>query len=90
MGAGGLLPHGVLALLSGLSVALTGFGCDTARELLQLLLVFSATYDAPSSINMNLALGLVTAVQVISPVDTLPCRKRRLISLSPPLCGLCT
>ncbi len=74
MSAGGLLAHGLLSLLSGLSVALTGFGCDTARELL-LLVSSAAPYDAPSSINMNLALGLVTAAQVISTVDTPPWRK---------------
>lgn len=60
----GLIAHGVLSCLSGLSVSVTGFGCDIARELLHLVVAGDDVYAPASAINMGLAAALVTAVQV--------------------------
>lgn len=60
----GLLMHGALSFLSGLSVAITGFDCDSAREILTELAPDSSAFDASSAINMGFSAGLVTAVQV--------------------------
>lgn len=62
--AAGLIAHSVLSCLSGLSVSVTGFGCDIARELVHLLVVGDDVYAPASAINMGLAAALVTAVQV--------------------------
>lgn len=60
----GLVAHSVLSCLSGLSVSVTGFGCDIARELLHLLVAGDDVYAPASAINTGLAAALVTAVQV--------------------------
>lgn len=57
----GLIAHGVLSFLSGVSVAVTGFGCEIPRELLAELT--TARYES-SAINMGLSAALVTGVQV--------------------------
>lgn len=59
-----LIAHGVFSFLSGASVALTGFGCDSARELFAELSTGPNSYPASSAINMGLSAALVTAVQV--------------------------
>ncbi|CAM9735773.1 unnamed protein product, partial [Ectocarpus sp. 4 AP-2014] len=61
----GLLMHGALSFLSGLSVAITGFDCDSAREILTELAPDSSAFDASSAINMGFSAGLVTAVQAV-------------------------
>ncbi|CAM9545716.1 unnamed protein product, partial [Ectocarpus fasciculatus] len=63
--ATGLLTHGALSFLSGLSVAITGFDCDSAREILTELAPDSSAFDASSAINMGFSAGLVTAVQAV-------------------------
>ncbi|CAN0013498.1 unnamed protein product, partial [Scytosiphon promiscuus] len=63
--ASGLAAHGVLSFLSGISVAITGFGCDTARELLSEINGFTEAYKASSAINMGLSAALVTGVQAL-------------------------
>lgn len=59
-----LIAHSVLSCLSGLSVSVTGFGCDISRELLHLVLAGDDVFAPASAINMGLAAALVTAVQV--------------------------
>ncbi|CBJ48396.1 expressed unknown protein [Ectocarpus siliculosus] len=63
--AAGLLMHGTLSFLSGLSVAITGFDCDSAREILTEMAPDSSAFDASSAINMGFSAGLVTAVQAV-------------------------
>lgn len=60
----GLIAHSVLSCLSGLSVAVTGFGCDISRELLHLLVAADDVYAPTTAINTGLAAALVTAAQV--------------------------
>lgn len=59
-----LIAHGVFSFVSGVSVAITGFGCDSARELFAELSTGPNAYPASSAINMGLSAALVTAVQV--------------------------
>lgn len=59
-----LIAHGVFSFLSGVSVAITGFGCDSSRELFAELSTGPNAYPASSAINMGLSAALVTAVQV--------------------------
>lgn len=60
----GVIAHSVLSCLSGLSISVTGFGCDISRELLHLLIAGDDVYAPASAINTGLAAALVTAVQV--------------------------
>lgn len=62
--ATGLATHGVLSFLSGLSISVTGFGCDIARELLSEINGSTEHASKPSAINMGLSAALITAVQV--------------------------
>lgn len=61
-----MIAHGVFSFLSGVSVTITGFGCDSARELFAELSTGPNAYPASSAINMGLSAALVTAVQVRS------------------------
>lgn len=83
---GGLIAHIVLSCLSGLSVSVTGFGCDIARELLHLLVVGDDVYAPASAINTGLAAALVTGVQVSRQLMRI--REREIRSPSPSLITL--
>lgn len=58
-----LLSHSLFSFLSGLTTAITGFGCPGLRELLPLLLRQSPLGGGPTPINAALSAALVTAVQ---------------------------
>lgn len=74
-----LIAHGVFSFLSGVSVAITGFGCDSARELFAELSTGPNTYPESSAINMGLSAALVTAVQVRG--GTVPtCTRQRIVA----------
>lgn len=59
-----LVAHTIFSFVSGLSIAITGFGCDATRELFAVLSQGPNAFPASSAINMGLSAGLVTAVQV--------------------------
>lgn len=60
---GEILAHGAFSFVSGVAVAVTGFGCDFTRELFAQLGADPAAHPASSPINMGLCAALVTAVQ---------------------------
>lgn len=59
-----LIAHAIFSFVAGLSIAVTGFGCDATRELFAVLSQGPNAFPASSAINMGLSAGLVTAVQV--------------------------
>lgn len=59
-----LVAHAIFSFVAGLSIAVTGFGCDATRELFAVLSQGPNAFPASSAINMGLSAGLVTAVQV--------------------------
>lgn len=58
--------HAALSFLTGLSVSVSGFGCEVSRELVAEL---TAVRYESSAINMGLSAALVTGVQVSVDVD---------------------
>ena len=58
-----LIAHGIFSFASGLTVAVTGFGCDYLRVIVDRLSVEPGAYPASSAINMGLSAALVTATQ---------------------------
>lgn len=58
-----LVAHAIFSFVAGLSIAVTGFGCDATRELFAVLSQGPNAFPASSAINMGLSAGLVTAVQ---------------------------
>lgn len=60
------IARAIFSATSGLSIALTGFGCDFIHELASVISGSGESIPTSSSMNMALAVALVSAVQASS------------------------